>query len=50
MRAQVIKLTDFDPAVIIEYAITSADLTNIYHDLQAMQAQLTQGAWEDRSV
>jgi hypothetical protein len=47
MPQPVIKLTDFDPQPIIEYAITGNDLTNIYHYLQAMQAHLTQGTWAD---
>lgn len=47
MPQPVIKLTDFDPQPMIEYAITGNDLTNIYHYLQAMQAHLTQGTWAD---
>jgi hypothetical protein len=47
MPRPVIKLTDFDPQPLIEYAITSMDLTNVYRYLQAMQANLTGGTWEE---
>lgn len=47
MPQPVIKLTDFDPQPIIEYAISGNDLTNIYHYLQAMQAHLAPGTWGD---
>lgn len=47
MSRPVIKLTDFDPEPIVKYAITSMDLTNVYLYLQAMQAHLTDGTWEE---
>lgn len=47
MPYAVIKLTDFDPQPIVEYAITHVDLTNIYRYLQVMQAHLTSGTWAD---
>jgi hypothetical protein len=47
MPRLVIKLTDFDPEPIVEYAITNADLKNIYRYLQVMQAHLTNGTWAD---
>ncbi len=47
MAYAVIKLTDFDPQPIVEYAITNNDLANIYRYLQVMQAHLTSGTWAD---
>src|SRR5689334_19757522 len=47
MTRPVIKLTDFDPEPLIEYAITTSDLTHVYLYLQAMQAEIWPGSWED---
>jgi hypothetical protein len=47
MPRQVVKLSDFDPEPLIEYAITDVDLQNVYFYLQAMQAHLTSGTWAD---
>lgn len=47
MSRQVIQLADFDPELLIEYAIINSDLTNVYHYLQAMQAEMWPGSWED---
>lgn len=42
-----INLSDFDQLPIIQYNITTSDLVNVYHYLQAMQSHLTPGTWED---
>jgi hypothetical protein len=47
MPSRPITLADFDPQPLIEYAITSADLTNVYLYLRAMQAEMWPGTWED---
>jgi hypothetical protein len=47
MSREVIQLADFDPELLIEYAITNSDLTNVYYYLQAMQAEMWPGSWED---
>lgn len=47
MPYAVIKLTDFDPQPIVEYAITNNDLANIYLYLRSMQAHLFPGTWGD---
>jgi len=47
MARVVVKLADFDPEPIIDYAITERDLTSVYQYLQAMQSHLTQGTWEE---
>lgn len=50
MPRTIIKLTDFDPQPIIEYAISSTDITNVYHYLLAMQRDFWPGTWEDICV
>lgn len=47
MARRIIKLSDFDPQPIVEYAITEQDLTNIYQYLRAMQAHLDEGTWDE---
>lgn len=47
MPRTIIKLTDFDPEPIIEYAISVTDITNVYHYLLAMQRDFWPGTWED---
>lgn len=47
MPRPVVKLSDFDPEPLIEYAITDADLRNVYFYLRAMQAHLTSGTWDE---
>lgn len=42
-----ITLGDFDPRPIIEYNITTSDLSNVYIYLQAMQAHLPEGTWKE---
>jgi len=42
-----IRLTDFDSELLIRYAITNNDLTNVFLYLQAMQAHLAPGTWGD---
>ncbi|MBV7332305.1 hypothetical protein KFU94_29555 [Chloroflexi bacterium TSY] len=42
-----VRLEDFDPQLIVEYAITENDLTNVYTYLQAMQSHLDIGTWDD---
>lgn len=46
----IVKLENFDPHLIVEYAITEVDLTNVFTYLQAMQAHLGLGTWDDISV
>ena len=42
-----IRLIDFDSELLIRYAITNNDLTNVFLYLQAMQAHLAPGTWGD---
>lgn len=45
-----VSLSEFDPELLIEYAITEADLTNVYLCLQAMQPNFHPGTWGDICV
>lgn len=47
MARPIVKLSDFDPQPVIEYAITERDLANIYQYLRAMQAHLDLATWDD---
>ena len=47
MVQSILKLSDFDPDPLVEYAITERDLTSIYQYLQAMQAHLDLATWDD---
>ncbi len=47
MARPIVKLSDFDPDPLIEYAITERDLTNIYQYLRAMQAHLNLATWDE---
>lgn len=47
MARPLVKLSDFDPKLIIAYAITEQDLTNIYQYLRALQAHLNLATWDD---
>lgn len=42
-----ITLDEFDQLPIIEYNITSSDLTKVHRYLQAMQSHLDEGTWEE---
>jgi hypothetical protein len=45
-----VTLGDFDSTLVIEYAITDTDLTNVYLYLRAMQPRLEPGTWGDIRV
>jgi len=47
MARSIVKLSDFDQGLIVEYAITEQDLTNVYQYLQAMQAHIDLATWDE---
>ncbi len=48
MPRSTITLDEFDQLPIIEYNITSSDLTNVYRYLQVMQSHLgEEGTWAE---
>jgi hypothetical protein len=47
MARRIIKLSDFDPYPIVEYAITERDLTIIHQYLRAMQSHLGVATWDE---
>jgi len=47
MARPIVKLSDFDPDPLTEYAIAERDLTAVYHYLQAMQAHLRARTWDE---
>lgn len=49
MVRTIVQLSDFDPEPLVEYAITERELTSVYQYLQAMQAHLDEGTWEEIS-